>query len=62
MNVKGYKVYNTNHPNNKARGGSAVVVKESINHYEERPIQSDKIQLTAVGLQSMKQKLIVGAI
>ena len=59
---KGYKVYKTNHPDNKARGGSAIIIKDSINHYEECHIQSDIIQLTAVGVKSMKQKFTLGAI
>lgn len=49
-------------PYNQARGGSAIIVKDSIKYQEEQHIQSREIQLTLVCINSIKQKLIVGAI
>lgn len=62
IKIRGYKVYHTIHPENRAKGGSAVVIKESINHYEEQPLQREEIQLTMVGIKSTKQSLIAGAV
>jgi hypothetical protein len=59
--INGYNVYETIHPQNQARGGSAVIVKESIKHYEDFSIQSNEIQLTVVGIESINQKILVGA-
>lgn len=45
-----------------AFGGSAVIIKESINHFEESHLQRADMQLTVIAIKSTKQKLTVGAI
>lgn len=62
LKIRGYKVYHTPHPQNQARGGSAVIIKEALKHSEECHMQRDEIQLTVVRIASVKQKLIVGAL
>lgn len=62
LNIRGYKLYHTIHPQNQARGGSAILIKENINHYEEQHLQNEEIQLTIVGIKSTKQKLLVRAL
>jgi len=32
--IRNYRTYTTLNPSGKARGGSAVIIKESIKHYE----------------------------
>src|ERR1044071_4124509 len=61
LKIHGYKTYHTFHPDNQARGGSAIIIKESINHYEECHIQKPEIQLTLVSIKSLKQNLVIGA-
>ena len=62
IKIKGYKIYHTPHPNNNARGGSAIIIRDSINHYEEHPIQREEVQLTAVTIKTTKQNLKIGII
>lgn len=62
LKIRGYKVYNRVHPQNRGREGSDIIIKDSINHYEEQHLQSEEIQLTMVGIKSTKQKLLVGAL
>lgn len=62
LKIKGYEVYHTSHPENQAKGGSAVVIKKSIDHFEEQHLQYNMVQLTMVSIKSTKQKLIVGAL
>lgn len=62
LKIHGYKVYQTIHPDNKARGGSAIIIKNTIKHNEELNFQTAEIQLTVVEIQSIKQKLQLGAI
>lgn len=62
LRIRGYKIYHTIHPDNQAKGGSAIIIKETINHFEECHLQRVDIQLTMVGIKSTKQKLIVGAV
>lgn len=62
LKLNGYKTYHTTHPDNQARGGSAIIIKEKINHYEECHLQREDIQLTVIEIMSLKQKLRVGAV
>lgn len=62
IKLRGYKVYKTTHPGNQAKDGSVVVIRDSINHYEERHIRSMEAQLTVIGIKSIKQRLTVGAL
>lgn len=55
------KISDTIHPDNKARGGSAIVTKEPLNYYEENKLQREDIQLTVVGIYSTQQKLKISA-
>ena len=40
----------------------AILIKSSINHYEEQHLQNEQIQLTVIGINSTKQKILVGAL
>lgn len=51
--IRGYKTYHAIHPNNSARGGSAVIVREELNHHE-----FTKIELCEFQSISIKVKLI----
>ncbi|CAB0001509.1 unnamed protein product [Nesidiocoris tenuis] len=46
--MKGYKCYHALHPSNRARGGSAVLVKETIKHYESTKIEAEKYQISGI--------------
>jgi hypothetical protein len=35
IKFRDYKVYHTIHPANSAKGGSAVIIKETVHHYEQ---------------------------
>lgn len=54
-------MYHLYHPDNKAKGGSAIFIKELIKHYEEQHVQEEKVQLTLVCIYSTKQILIISA-
>lgn len=54
-----YKIYHTIHPCNKARGGSAIIVKDKIVHWEEEKIQLEHFQATTITIMENKQYLTV---
>lgn len=62
LKLKGFKTYQTIHPENQARGGTALVIKENLNHYEEQHLQTMETQLTVVGVKCLNQNLKLGAI
>lgn len=62
INFKGYNFYHTPHPSNNARGGSAIIVKNNITHYEEASIAQEENQVTAITINTGRQKITIAAI
>jgi hypothetical protein len=50
IKLQGFGVYHTTHPNNCARGGSAVIIKEEISHHED--IKKEEFQVTSVKIKT----------
>lgn len=48
ITFKNYCFYHTFHPSNNARGGSAILIKRTIDHYEDDKISLDVFQATTV--------------
>lgn len=48
IRFKNYSVYHTIHPSNNARGGSAIIVKSNIDHYEEEKTSMEEFQATTI--------------
>jgi exonuclease III len=59
---RGYKVYHTIHPENSARGGSAVIINENIHHHEETKYETEGIQATAVRIKARNYSIVVAGI
>lgn len=57
IKFRGYRVYHTIHPDNTARGGSAIIIKEHYLHYEEEKYETEEIQATAVSLKTKQCSL-----
>jgi exonuclease III len=62
LKLRGYEVYHAIHPSNCARGGSAVLIKTGISHYEDVRIETEEFQVTAINLNTTSGVLTVTAI
>lgn len=62
LNLENYKVYNAFCPGNSARGGSSLIIKNTIEHFEIGKIETIDIQMSIVQLSSLKQKLNIGVV
>lgn len=62
IKFRGYITYSTAHPQNTARGGSAVIIKETIAHYEDCKYETELIQATAVVVKTGRYKFAVSAV
>lgn len=51
--IPNYKVYSTEHPSGKARGGSAVIIREKIIHHELQSYTEEHIQATSVQIEDL---------
>ncbi|CAG9559410.1 unnamed protein product [Danaus chrysippus] len=57
-----YKVYHALHPGNSAHGGSAIIVKENLQHYEEIKYEQPEIQAVAIRLECKHYPLTIAAV
>lgn len=48
INIHNYNIYHTLHPDGKAHGGTAVIIKIKIKHYETDNFQHEHIQATSI--------------
>jgi hypothetical protein len=57
-----YGVYHDTHPRNCARGGSAIIIKTGILHYEDARIETKEFQVTSVKIKTTTGVLKVAAL
>lgn len=55
-------MYNTNYPNNAACGGSAVLIKNSIQHHELLKLQEDYILATSIIVEDWTGPIVLSAV
>jgi len=53
--IKDYTTYKTNHPNNTAQGGAAILVKSSLSHFPLPPFSSEFLQTSSISLKCDSQ-------
>lgn len=62
FNIKNYTIYDTKQPNGKACGGTAVLIKRGIRHYELPKYKEEYIQATTIALEEWSGKCNISAI
>jgi endonuclease/exonuclease/phosphatase family metal-dependent hydrolase len=62
ITIPQYDIHCTNHPDEKAHGGSAVIIKHSIQHYERAKYELPNIQATSVTIADKTSELTVAAV
>lgn len=62
IKIRGYEVHSAVHPNNNARGGSAVIIKKDIKYDLQHKLESDEIQAISVSINTRNHKVVVAAI
>ncbi len=60
--IDGYSVYNTKHPDGKAHGGTAILIKSRLRHHELQQYKTDKIQATNICLEARPRNLVISAV
>lgn len=51
IQIRNYNIYTTNHPDGTAHGGTAILIRSSIEHYELPQFKTEHIQATSVNIQ-----------
>lgn len=60
--IPNFSVYSTNHPDNTAHGGAAILIRKNIKHYDIPGYQYDHIQASSVVIEDWTGPLTVSAI
>lgn len=60
--IYGYKTYDTKRPDNKPRGGSAILVKNRIKHHQLAPISKTNLQATSIAITEGNSTLNISSI
>lgn len=60
--INGYSIYDTKHPDGKAHGGTAILIKRRIKHYELMKYEKDHIQSTSICLQEWSGNCVISAV
>jgi len=62
LQIPGYTLYHTMHPDGKAHGGTAIIIRSSIKHYEIDKHQRDFLQATSVKLETWYGCITISAV
>jgi len=57
-----YSTYNTTHPDGTAHGGTAIIIRNNIKHYEADKYQHEHIQATNIVIEDWYGPITVSAI
>lgn len=61
LSIENYKVYNAICPGTTARGGCSLLIKDTIDHFELCKRESTQLQMCIVQLNTLKQRINIGA-
>ena len=62
IKLRGCDVYHARHPNNCARVGSAVIIKNEISHHEDIKIEKAEFQVTSAKIKTTSSVITVASI
>ena len=62
LKIHGYNFYHTQHPSGKAHGGTGIIIKSSIKHYELPSFQKDYLQATSVAIEDRHGTITTSAV
>jgi hypothetical protein len=62
LKLLNYTVYHTNHPAGTARGGTAIIIQNSIHHHQLNGYCFDFLQATTVSVEESVGSLIISAV
>lgn len=60
--IPNYVTYSTNHPDGTAHGGTAVIIKSTIQHYALPKYQKNLLQSTAIKVTALRYDMTVAAV
>ena len=60
--LKGYKLYQAPHPSDRARGGAAILIKNTIKHHIDNVIEDEMFQAISVCVFTSLGQINIGSV
>lgn len=62
LKIHNYKLYNTQHPDGTAHGGTAIIIKSKIKHYEGIKYDKDHLQASSIVVEDWAGPVTITAV
>jgi hypothetical protein len=62
LRIRDYVTYRTDHPDNRAQGGTAILVRKSLTHHPLPKYSTDYLQSTSISLSCLGSTFIVSSV
>jgi exonuclease III len=62
LQIPGHKVYHTNHPDNTAHAGTAIIIKSTIEHHLLNKYEKDYLEATSLRVKTLACEITVSAV
>ena len=62
FSISRYKLFYTNHPDGTAHGGTAILIKETIEHYELLKYKEESIEVTSINVKRFPYEITITTI
>jgi exonuclease III len=62
ITIPNYNIHYSNHPDETAHGGTAVIIKQNVKHYVTAEYRHENIQATSIGTEDNTEQTTVSAI
>lgn len=62
FNIRNYTTYDTRHPDGTAHGGSAIIIRNSIKHYEIQKYEKEYLQATSLVVEDWAGPIAISAL
>ena len=62
IKIPNYRVYHTNHPDGTAHGGTAILIKQTIDHHQLQKYRENHLQATSIKVSTLPYELTISAV
>jgi hypothetical protein len=62
FHIPRYKLYYTNHPDGTAQGGTAILIEETTEHYQQLQYEDESIQATSIKVNGFPYAITISAV
>jgi exonuclease III len=62
LTIPNYRLYHTNHPDGTAHGGTAILIKRTIAHYQLQGYAENHLQATSIKVLTLPYELTISSV